>query len=367
MRAIDHPFRVLHSELIQRCLDAAFSADFPVEGRFVTAVSRSRRYWYFDMPDGTGGKRRRYVGPADDAEIARRVEDFRTVKDDARARRRIVSALVREAGLPRPDPMVGDVVRALAEAGLFRLRAVLVGTVAFGAYPGLIGARLPASMMGTGDADLVQFHSISAAVGDALPPVLDVLKAVDGTFRELPHVADGRASTRFRSGSGFLVEFLTPNTGSADREGRPAAMPALGGASAEPLRFLDFLIHAPVRTVLLHGAGVPVLVPAPERFAVHKMIVASRRRTGDDGAAKASKDRQQAGALLTAMGALRRDEELVDVWLEAWDRGPSWRDALETSLRSFDAITRMTVVSILSRGATTLGAAPAEFGLNDRG
>ena len=141
MRAIDHPFRVLHSELIQRCLDAAFSADFPVEGRFVTAVSRSRRYWYFDMPDGTGGKRRRYVGPADDAEIARRVEDFRTVKDDARARRRIVSALVREAGLPRPDPMVGDVVRALAEAGLFRLRAVLVGTVAFGAYPGLIGAR----------------------------------------------------------------------------------------------------------------------------------------------------------------------------------------------------------------------------------
>ena len=150
MRGIDHTFRVLHSELIQRCLDAAFSDDFPVEGRFVTAVSRGRRCWYFDMPDGAGGKRRRYVGPAGDAEITQRVEHFKTVKDEARARRRIVSALMRGAGLPRPDPMVGDVLRALAEAGLFRLRAVLVGTVAFGVYPGLLGARLPASMMARG-------------------------------------------------------------------------------------------------------------------------------------------------------------------------------------------------------------------------
>ncbi len=63
MRAVDHSFRVLYSELAQRSLDAAFSADFSIEGRFVTAESRGRRYWYFDLPDGSGGKRRRYVGP----------------------------------------------------------------------------------------------------------------------------------------------------------------------------------------------------------------------------------------------------------------------------------------------------------------
>ena len=40
---------------------------------------------------------------------------------------------------------------------------------------------------------------------------------------------------------------------------------------------LDFLIRDPVRTVLLHRSGVPVLVPSPERFAVHKLIVATRR------------------------------------------------------------------------------------------
>ncbi len=102
--------------------------------------------------------------------------------------------------------MAGDVVQALANARVFRLRGVLVGTVASGTYPALLGARLAGSLMGTGDADFAQFHSISTAVGDGLPPVLDVLRSVDASFREIPHVADGRASTRFRASSGFLVE-----------------------------------------------------------------------------------------------------------------------------------------------------------------
>ena len=209
--------------------------------------------------------------------------------------------------------------------------------MAFGAYPAILGARLPGSLMGTGDADFAQFHSVSAAVGDGLPPVIDLLRAVDPTFREVPHMADGPSSTRFRSGSGFLVEFLTPNTGSADDEGRPAPMPALGGASAEPLRFLDFLIHDPVRAVLLHGSGIPVLVPSPERYAVHKLIVGSRRRFAGEGAAKTDKDRHQGAMLLRTMLLLRREQDLADVWMEAWDRGPSWREAMGDSLRASPA------------------------------
>ena len=363
MRVIDHPFRVLYSELVQRCLDAAFSADFAIEGRFVTAESRGRRYWYFDTPTETGSKKRRYVGPADDPDITGRVEAFKNLKADARARRKLVSTLVREAGLPRPDPMAGDIVRALADAGLFRLRCVLVGTLAFGAYSAVLGARLGGSLMGTGDADVAQFHSISAAVGDALPPILDVLRSVDATFRELPHISDGRASTRFRAASGFLVEFLTPNTGSADYEGRPAVMPALGGAAAEPLRFLDFLIHEPIRAVLLHGSGIPVLVPAPERYAVHKLIVATRRRDSGDGTAKAAKDRQQAITLLSAMVELRREVDVADAWMEAWDRGPSWRNAIAASLNVTDETVRVRVVNGVARGIVGLGADPSAYGV----
>ncbi|WP_428843158.1 GSU2403 family nucleotidyltransferase fold protein [Sinorhizobium terangae] len=50
-------------------------------------------------------------------------------------------------------------------------------------------------------------------------------------------------------------------------------MPALGGASAQPLRFMDFLIRESVRTVFLYGAGCHGAGPRPVRYAVHKLIV----------------------------------------------------------------------------------------------
>lgn len=138
--------------------------------------SRGRRYWYFDTAKQGGGKVRRYVGPVDDAEITRSVESFKDLKADARARRKLVSTLVREAHLPRPEPFVGAVVQTLADAGFFRLRGVLVGTVAFQCYSAILGVRLPNAALQTADADFAQFHSISTAVGDALPPILDVLR-----------------------------------------------------------------------------------------------------------------------------------------------------------------------------------------------
>jgi len=67
-------------------------------------------------------------------------------------------------------------------------------------------------------------------------------------------------------------------------------MPAFGGASAEDQRFLHYLIYEPVRTVLRRREGVSVNVPAPERYAVHKLIVSSRRLTDALGRAKRDKD-----------------------------------------------------------------------------
>src|SRR3546814_9376252 len=109
-------------------------------------------------------------------------------------------------------------------------------------------------------------------------------------------------------------------------------MPARGGASAQVLRFFVFLIHEPVRTVMLHRSGVPVTVPSPERYAVHKLIVASRRRSDANGAAKREKDVHQAGLLFAALEATRRQDDLAEAFAEAWNRGPSWRLAIEKGL-----------------------------------
>lgn len=351
MKQVDLVYRTMYAELVQRSLDASFDADFPITGNFVSVPVKGRKYWYFD--DSRAG--RRYVGPADDAEIDRRVTAFRRVKEDFRGRRKLVSTLTREARLSAPERFTGDIVAALQRGGLFRLRAVLVGTVAFQAYSAHLGLRLPGASLQTGDVDLAQFHSISAAVGDSLPPVVEILRDVDDTFRPVPHMNDGRQSTQFINSQSYKVEFLTPNRGSADHDGEPSPMPALGGAAAQPLRFLDFLIYQPVHAVLLHADGIPVLIPAPERFAVHKLIVSTRRREDPNGFAKREKDLHQASLLIDAMAETRRLSDLAEAYIEAWERGEHWQRALSGALHGLGSTKAGEVTALLQAGMTELG------------
>jgi hypothetical protein len=327
MKEIDISYRTMFEELAQRTPDAQFTADFPLEGWFVTVTVKDRDYWYFDLPTPEGKDKRRYVGPASDEAITERVKAHKEIKDNIRERRRMVSTL-RRAGLPGPDPFAGDVTKALADAGLFRLRAVLIGSVAFSTYAGMLGVRLPSAAMQTGDADFAQDFAISAGVQDSLPPIVEILQSVDPEFRAVTHQADKTKVVAFVNNKGYRVEFLTGNRGSDESTGKPSPMPALGGAAAENLRFLDCLIYEPVRTVLLFREGVNVLVPAPERYAVHKLIVSSRRLTDTLGRVKADNDLSQASLLFEALVETRHDSELADAWEEAWDRGDSWREGL---------------------------------------
>ncbi|KKX32889.1 GSU2403 family nucleotidyltransferase fold protein [Rhizobium sp. LC145] len=351
MKQVDLTYQTMLAELAQRSMDAAWTADFPPAGRFQRVVVKERAYWYFDIPDGKGGKTRRYVGPANDPEIAQRVETHQQQKDDLRARRRMVSSLTREGGMIAPDPMSGDIVEVLATGGLFRLRGVLIGTVAFQTYAGILGVRLPLAALLTGDADIAQDHAISHEVEDSLPPIVELLQGIDPTFRPVPHRSGSTASSAFQNATGYRVEFLTSNRGSDDYIDQPSRMPALGGASADPLRFLDFLIRDPVRTVLLHKSGIPVTVPDPARYAVHKLIVASRRRTEGDSALKRDKDIRQAALLFEALEQTRRLSDLALVYNEAWERGPAWQDGIRSGAGMLTAKQRDHLADSLRVGA----------------
>ncbi|MBN8905938.1 MAG: hypothetical protein J0H99_04775 [Rhodospirillales bacterium] len=127
------------------------------------------------------------------------------------------------------------------------------------------------------------------------------------------------------------VDFLTPNRGRESEEPRP--LPALG-TNAQPLQFLDFLIRDPEPAVVLHGAGILVAVPAPQRFAVHKLIVARQRREGG----KQEKDLAQAAALLEVLAA-RRPYEVRAAWHEARGRGKAWQRLLDEGLSLLPATT----------------------------
>ncbi len=199
--------------------------------------------------------------------------------------------------------------------------------------------------MTTSDIDIAQFSNVSVAVNDATAPMIEVLKTVDDSFRAVPHLNDGRRSTTYRADGGLRVDFLTPNEG--PDTGKPKRLAALG-RDAEPLRFLDFLIHAPEPAVVLHGSGIYVMVPAPERYAVHKLVVA-QRRVGP-GNAKRPKDRLQSEVLLAHL-VKQRPNELRDVWREAEKRSSKWSNYMRASLTGIDPAIRDQVLDVVGKVA----------------
>ncbi len=324
-----------YAELVERCAAAAFRNAFPEKGSFVSKTIKGRRYWYFQEPVERG-RAQRYVGP-ETPELMERIAHHCEAKDDERERQTIVSALVRSYGMPRPIDEIGKTVAVLANAGVFRLRAVLVGTVAYQTYCAMLGARLRSAALSTDDIDIAQFKNVSVAVRDEIPPVLELLQEVDASFSPVPHTDDSRRSTTYQARRGLRVDFLTPNEGGDTDE--PQHLPALR-TEAQPLRFLDFLIHEPEPAVVLHGAGIYVHVPAPERYAVHKLIVARRRRAGS---AKSEKDLVQAEGLIPLL-ARKRPHELRAVWDEAMRRGPTWRNCIVQSVSALGPLSRDTLL-----------------------
>ena len=85
----------------------------------------------------------------------------------------------------------------------------------------------------------------------------------------------------------------------------------------ENLRFLHYLIYELIRTVLLFREGINVLVLFPERFAILKLIVSSRRVTDTIGHLKVDKHLTHTALLFEALVQTRQGDELTDGWEEA--------------------------------------------------
>lgn len=180
-------------------------------------------------------------------------------------------------------------------------------------------------MANTGDIDIAQFEKLSVALEDQVDPGLaETFSALK--FAPLPELDQGRTWRWAQGGSGQLVEFLTPAFG----EETIRDLPALG-VSAQALNYLNFLIAEPIHAAAIYRSGVLVQVPRPEWYAIHKLIIADRRRDGA-GSLRASKDREQAAFLIEAM-AEDRPEDLRRAYTTAIDVGPRWREHITKSLK----------------------------------
>jgi hypothetical protein len=305
-----------------------------VPGSAYLRQTPSGSYWYWQPPTEQGGRRSATYLGKDTPALRKRIAEMRGSRAPSlRERRELVRAL-RSSRLPAPDRLTGEIAAALAQAGVFRLRAVLVGSVAFQCYPGLLGTRLPAPLSRTGDLDVAQFHSIAVAVEDAVEgDLLGLLKQVDGRFDAVADPMDTRRTLRYalrdEGQEIYAVDILSPMRGR--ERGRVTYLRAIR-SNAQIVRFLDFLLYQEQNAVMLHGPGVPVNVPAPERYALHKLLVSQMRLAVPRSQVKAAKDIAQGEALI---GILReqRPGDLIDAWEEMLDRGPSWRRKAAQAIR----------------------------------
>lgn len=114
------------------------------------------------------------------------------------------------------------------------------------------------------------------------------------------------------------LDFLTASV----RGGAPVTLAHLG-LTLEPLKFMEFSLEGTVQAALLGRDGASLVnVPAPARYAVHKLIVFGER--GAAMQAKAAKDIEQAAAL--AEWHLHNAQARVfnAAWRDACGRGSGW-------------------------------------------
>ncbi len=286
-----------------------------------------KTYWYDSYRIGQD-VRKRYLGE-DSAEMRERVERAKALNEEREGRQRTRARLIhvlRGEGFLGVDAATGSLLAAMQKTGVFRLGGTLVGTQAFRLYEGELGVRYDLNQSAhTQDIDIASFERLSLALEDTVSePLQQVLS--NFSFTPAPTLDRGKAWRWQQTKGDLLVEFLTPSFD--ETEGlRPLA--ALG-VHAQALHHLNYLIAEPIKAVVTYRSGLLVQIPRPERFAVHKLIVADRRSEGPDRS-KAPKDRAQAAFLIDVL-AEDRPDDLAEAMEDALASGPRWRERIAASL-----------------------------------
>ncbi|MBI2092850.1 MAG: nucleotidyltransferase domain-containing protein [Deltaproteobacteria bacterium] len=215
--------------------------------------------------------------------------------------------MLKRGGIPGLDYLASSVVSVLSENFLIYKGGVLIGSHAFQAYSGMFGATFEKSSLRTLDIDIACDNTVTA-------------------YSTIP-LNIGYLPSSFVGPSGIRVDIVTP------LRGKPRGIIKIKNivdAAAIPLRFLDFLIKKPVDSVLIGvRGGIPVTVPHPARYAVHKLIISSQRPVSES--AKSAKDIIQAEQIILIC-AKEQPYELKRAFHEAMRQGPKWKKYIEKGM-----------------------------------
>jgi hypothetical protein len=309
-------FAQLHSAVIgvELARDVAH-----LSGGFGTKTIKGSKHWYYAFRDIDQKVRQLYVGP-DSPDVLRLVSTANASEPKERLRALAKSALA--LGCAPIERKHLTVITRLNEFGFFRAGGVLVGTHAFLAYANMLGLRWVESSQ-TSDVDFAHAgRNLSIALPTSMraEPHAAITTMEEGFLPLIQYRGGAGASYRHKDEPEFQVDFLCPKTSDSEDPIQVANL----DVALQPLRFMEFSLEGVLQTTLFDASGrcVVVTLPAPERYAVHKLLVVGER--GGSMRIKVAKDLAQASALISRFGA-EDPEALVDAWQDAINRGPGWK------------------------------------------
>lgn len=280
----------LYADLMQKAaLHAPASG-----GAFVSKTIKGRTYWYHQT-DTIEGRKQTYLGQESAgllAKIAERKKAMSRHRELLVERRRLV-AMLGVAGAHLEKGRAAKILGKLSDAGLFNAGGVLVGSFAFACYGNMLGVKTSSALSRTEDIDFSVMRTIAVAFNRNMR---EVLLDAEPELRTPVQINPRIIPFEMVAPDGFKVEFLTTKSSAPDDS--PVNIGRFN-VYAQPLDFMDYLLAEAQSAVVLNGAGIPVAVPDPARFAMHKLAVSQLRPIGMQ--AKIRKDVAQASALLNIL------------------------------------------------------------------
>ena len=326
MEPLPESTRLLYSQLLSQCLQGAAPS-----GRGLSFVSKQingSKHWYLQLTVGSR-KTQHYMGPdRDDVRvlIEREKALWKNAAPDLASREQLVSMLI-SGGAHSASSIDARIFELLERVGVFLANGVIVGSHAFSLYGNMLGVRWDSETTRTQDIDVATVRHVVIGIANRPINLRQALAESELGFIEIPALNRKAPSTKFRiRGQQLSVDMLTPMVGRTSV--KAIHIPSLQ-VFAEPVRFLDYLLVDAQPAVVVAKAGLLVNVPAPARFALHKLVTSERRVAAFHS--KAQKDLAQADQLLRWL-AQERPGDLRRAWKAAQSQPQKFLQQLRAAI-----------------------------------
>ncbi|UCG38912.1 MAG: hypothetical protein JSV00_01365 [bacterium] len=323
--------QTLYAELMEQLM--AYEAHRSIgklPGTFTTKEVKGEVYHYFQYSEPGGIKKQTYLGK-DSPELRKALDSFRSERGSLEPDRESIQrlcGLLRAGEALVTDTASARVIRALAEAGVFHLGGILVGTNAFIVLGNLLGVRWDRAALRTLDIDIAGTATMEVVLPQVKADIPETLEKLKMGFLPVPPLDPKDPSTSFKvRGKSLRVDLLTPKRiGSRGGTARIARF----NASAVQLPYIDYLIAKPVKAAVVNGGGVLVNVPDPARFAYHKLLTSGERSVTEQ--TKAEKDILQAAQIFQLLFE-ERPEDVTQAAEGVREKGRSWISRVNAGVR----------------------------------